>query len=338
MILVTGGTGHLGSHVLYELVKKNRPVRAIYRNIDHLTITREVFSYYEPSDDLFNKIEWAEADINDYYTLHTCLKGITQVFHTAGYVSFNDKESLKLNHVNAEGTANIVNACLETGNISLCYVSSIAALGKLSDGIPVNETILWNQGGKVSAYSKSKYQAEMEVWRGIHEGLNAVIVNPSVIIGPGMWLGPGRNLWKSVQKGLNFYADGSAGYVDVRDVAAVMVWLTDQKISGERYILNSGHMSNREFLEILAGGLKTKAPQQRITPFISELALLFESVRAFIAGSEKRFNRRTFKIATSRFSYSNEKIRLLSGFDFLSVEESLKSATDIYGRLKQKKF
>ncbi|HEX2396164.1 MAG TPA: NAD-dependent epimerase/dehydratase family protein, partial [Bacteroidales bacterium] len=277
MILVTGGTGHLGSHVLYELVKKNKPVRAIYRNINHLSTTREVFSYYESGDDSFNKIEWIEADINDYYALCNSLRGISHVFHTAGYVSFNDKERVKLNHINADGTANIVNACLETGNIRLCHVSSIAALGELADGLPVNETILWNQGETASAYAKSKYQAEMEVWRGIHEGLNALIVNPSVIIGPGMWLGPGRNLWKSVQQGLGFYAIGSAGYVDVRDVASIMIWLSDLEISGERFILNSGHMTHREFLGSLAKGLKAKEPHISVTPFLSRVALIIES-------------------------------------------------------------
>jgi len=336
MILVTGGTGHIGSHVLYELIKKHASVRALYRNRDHINRTREVFSYYESGEDAFNQIEWVAADINDYYSLISSLRNISLVFHTAGYVTFNDKEKDKLYHVNAEGTANVVNACLESGNTRLCHVSSVATLGKISDNLPVTEGILWNHGKTASAYAKSKYHAEMEVWRGINEGLDAFIVNPSVIIGPGMWLGPGSMLWQSVLQGLRFYPAGSAGYIDVRDLAFIMIKLSEMKITGERFIVNAGHMAHREFLSLLAKGLNVKEPDIRITPFLSNLALVIEAVRAFVSRSEKRFNHRTIKIASENLSYSGEKLRSLTQLDYLPVEESIRSATEIYNYIKTK--
>jgi len=334
MILVTGGTGLLGSHLLYELVKRNQPVRALYRTIQNQARTKEIFSFYETGDSAFNRIEWVKADINDYYAVCNSLHDISLVFHTAGYVTFNDREKKKLNHINTEGTANVVNACLESGRVKLCYVSSVATLGELADNLPVSESILWNQGKSASAYAKSKYMAEMEVWRGIHEGLNAFIVNPSVIIGPGMWMGPGSKLWLSVEKGLKFYPAGSTGYVDVRDVATIMIRLSELGITGERYILVAGHMKHKDLLSLLARGLNVREPYIQVTPLLSKAALLFESLGAFITHSKRRFNRRTIKIAGENLTYSNTKIRELLGVNFFPIEKSVQSAIDIYNLKK----
>lgn len=338
MILVTGGTGHLGSHLLYELVKKNKPVRAIYRNKESLKKTREIFCYYQHNDNIFNTIEWVEADINDYYSLCQCLKDVSLVFHAAGYVTFNDKEKEKLNHINVEGTANIVNACLESGVSKLGYVSSIAGLGEAFDNEPVTETGVWNQNNSSSAYGKSKYLAEMEVWRGINEGLRAFIVNPSVITGPGMWLGPSSNLWKSVQKGLKYYPKGSTGYIDVRDVASVMVKLSEMDISGERYILNAGHMSHLNIMTLLARGLNARGPGILINSSLANAALIFESIRSFVTRSDKRFNRRTIQIANKNLLYSGDKIKALLGTDFITVEESIRSAIQVFNNLGKSEF
>ncbi len=226
MILVTGATGHLGSHVLYELTHANKFVRALYRDHGKINQVKRIFGYYRSDyPTLFNRIEWMQGDINDYNNLLSCMQDVDQVYHTAGLVSFNDNDRKNLNKINIAGTANIVNACLETGVNKLCHVSSIAALGELESNEPVGEDLIWNQGSSASAYAISKYKGEMEVWRGIYEGLNAVIVNPSVIIGPGMWMGPAGQLFNRILKGLNFFPAGSSGYVDVRDVATAMVKL-----------------------------------------------------------------------------------------------------------------
>lgn len=337
MNLVTGGTGHLGSHILFELVMENRPVRALYRNKENLNRTKEIFSFYKDGETAFEHIEWVEADINDYYAVAGSFKDVSHVFHTAGYVTFDDKQNKKLHHVNAEGTANIVNACLESENVKLYHVSSIATLGEPGGEMVIDEGTLWNHGKSASAYAKSKYMGEMEVWRGIHEGLHAVIVNPSVIIGPGMWLGPGTSLWQSVLKGLRFYPVGSSGYVDVRDVASILVRLSKTDISGERFILNAGQLTHKEFLSALATGLHKRAPYIRATPFLTKTALLGETLRASITHTKRRFNRRTIIIANKNLNYSGKKVRELLNFKFIPVEESVKMAVEIYNRQVLKK-
>jgi nucleoside-diphosphate-sugar epimerase len=170
----------------------------------------------------------------------------------------------------------------------------------------------------------------MEVWRGIHEGLNAVIVNPSVIIGPGMWMGPGRQLFYAIQEGLKYYPLGSSGYVDVRDVARIMVSLSGKPVTGERFILNAGQMTHREFMQHLATAFGKQGPEIPVTPLLASAAVISESIRAFFSGSAPRINRRTFKIASENLSYSNNKIREALGFTFIPIEDSVKSSVQLF--------
>jgi dihydroflavonol-4-reductase len=323
MILVTGATGHLGSHLLYELVKANRSVRALYRDRNKLAFVKKIFSYYQPDDpEMFSSIEWVQADINDYLTLTECMKDVKQVYHIAGLVSFNDSNSKQLNLINAKGTSNIVNACCEAGVGKLCHVSSIATLGEISDHKMVHENEIWNQGSSASAYAISKFRGEMEVWRGIYEGLNAVIVNPSVIIGPGTWEGPGKHLFSTIVKGLKYYPSGSSGYVDVRDVARCMVRLTDSELTGERYIVNAENITHRTYINLLADAMGSPRPRILITPCIAKIATVAETIRAAFTGLPPRINRRTLEIAAETLSYSNKKICDAIGIKFIPIEES----------------
>ena len=188
MILVTGGTGLVGSHLLYELTLKNEFVRAIYRNEKKLSVVKKIFSYYTKTPDLlFNKIQWIQADLLDVTLLIEAFKDVRWVYHCAAFVSLEPNKYLKLRKTNIEGTANIVNLCLSNGIEKLCYVSSVAALGKPLNNLEIDENSLWNPEAPNSLYGITKYGAEMEVWRGTQEGLNAVIVNPGVILGPGIW-------------------------------------------------------------------------------------------------------------------------------------------------------
>jgi nucleoside-diphosphate-sugar epimerase len=333
MYLVTGATGLLGSHVLYELATSGKPLRALYRDKTKIENTRQIFSFYTSDNSIFNKIEWAEADICNYHSVLKSLQGISAVFHVAGEVTFNDRDKKILNRINTGGTANIVNACQEYENIRLCHVSSIATLGELEDGLPVDENVIWNKGKAASAYSLSKYKGEMEVWRGINEGLEAFIVNPSVIIGPGMWLGPGKELFLRMKKGLKFYPPGSSGYVDVRDVARIMVILMDSGVSGERFILTSGNISHKEFMGILAAGLGSAAPVKLITPVLANAVLLYEGIRSLFTCKPPRVNPQTFKIANSELTYSNAKITGKLGYTFRRIEDSLNDAVKVYKKI-----
>jgi nucleoside-diphosphate-sugar epimerase len=331
MILVTGATGILGSHILYGLASEGKPVRALYRDKRATEKTRKIFNFYVGEDDsFFSRIEWVQADINDFYSLGNALDGVSHVYHAAGMVSFNDRDKKKLKRVNTDGTANMVNACLEAGNVSLCHVSSIATLGEPEDEKTISEDIIWNRGHAASAYAISKHRGEMEVWRGINEGLNAVIVNPSVIIGPGMWTGPGKELFNTIQKGLKFYPRGSSGYVDVRDVARIMITLSENGIYGERFILNAGNMSNKDFINLLAENLGKKGPQIEISDFMARTAVIAEYIRAFITAGKPRITLLTLTIAAEELYYSNKKISEKLHIDFIPIEQSLQEAANLY--------
>ena len=335
MILLTGATGQLGSHLLYELTRAGKTVRALYRNENRVEVVKRIFSFYQPEyTGIFKKIEWFQADINDFHALTESMRDVNVVYHTAGLVSFRNNDRKKLNHTNIEGTANVVNACLE-GNAKLYHVSSIAALGESTTNEPIDENIIWNQGSAASAYSISKFKGEMEVWRGIYEGLDAVIVNPSVIIGPGMSLGPGKQLFNSLLKGLKFYPSGSSGYVDVRDVARIMVMLSESRITGERFIVSAGNFPHRKVLSLLSEALNRPIPRIPLAPFLAKSAVIAESLRAALTGIPPRINRQTLRIAAENLSYSNAKINNALQLEFIPLEESLKSSVKFFNFFNQ---
>jgi nucleoside-diphosphate-sugar epimerase len=333
MIFVTGATGLLGSHLLYELALLNRPIRALFRDEEKKAFVKKVFGFYHPEPlELFKRVEWFQGDINDQQAISEAIKGVKQVFHIAGFVSFNDRDKKRLTHVNAGGTACIVNACLEAGNIKLCHVSSIATLGELAPNELINEEVIWNRGTAASAYAISKFRAEMEVWRGIHEGLNAVIVNPSVIIGPGLWDSTGNHLFQSILKGLNYYTLGSSGYVDVRDVARIMVSLMDNDISGERFILNAENISHQKLINLMCIALNRALPKIAVAPWMTGGAVILEKIRAVLTGSGPRINRRILEIAAEKNFYSNKKITDTLHVKFMSVEESVNSTVKLFNK------
>ncbi|HJZ38990.1 MAG TPA: NAD-dependent epimerase/dehydratase family protein [Bacteroidales bacterium] len=331
MIFLTGASGLLGSHVLYELVRSGRPVKALYRNKDKLPLVEKIFSYYaRDAVKLMKSIEWVRGDVVDYYALRECMTGANLVFHAAGMVSFMDNDKKDVMRINAHGTANVVNACMELGVGKLCFVSSIAALGESTRGEPVHENMLWNAESDVSAYAVSKFQAEMEVWRGIHEGLQAVIVNPSVIIGPGMWYKSIAQLINMVSRGLRYYPAGSGGYVDVRDVARAMIILTDSNISGERFIINAENIPHRDLVNAIAKLLNRSVPDKLMTPVLMKTICILERIRSVITGTPRRVNWRTLKIAADTAAYSNQKITEAIGLQFIPVKESVEFVVNTY--------
>jgi len=329
--MVTGATGFLGAHVLFELVSKGSPVKAFYRDEKKIDLVKKIFGYYcTDITALWDRIEWVAGDILDYYSMMEQFKEVTEVYHTAGLVSFNRKDQEKLKHINIQGTANIVNTCLELGIGKLCHVSSIASLGESDDAEFIDENMLWNPGVSASAYAISKFNGEMEVWRGIHEGLQAVVVNPSVIIGPGMWLGSAGNLLENMRKGLRFYPEGSSGYVDVRDVAMIMVKLLEGNCFGERFIISAENLTHRSLLNCIAGAMNQPQPDQSITRTLMKAVTLAESIRSLFTGHPPRITLKMLEIANEELAYSNNKIRNKLKIDFIPIQDSVKISISIY--------
>lgn len=324
MILVTGGTGLLGSHLLFDLVKLGKPVRAIFRKSGRKEMVRKVFSYYSDNpDQLFNNIQWFEADLLDSGAMEKAMDGITEIYHAGAIVSFYPEDHKQMLKVNVLGTADLVNLALERNIARFCYVSSIATLGRAENDGESNEDTFWVPSRKNSIYSQSKYGAEREVWRGIAEGLNAVIVNPSVILGPGYWE-ENSGLFRLVYQGLNYYTRGVNGYVDVRDVARAMIRVMEQNEFGERFIVSSENLSYQQVFTLMAKYLGKSAPSVNVPPALTQIAWRVEAVRSFFTRSKAEITREMATTTAQVYTYSNKKIRERIGFEFITAEESIR--------------
>jgi dihydroflavonol-4-reductase len=325
MILVTGGTGLLGSHLLFDLVRNGETVRAVKRKTSNTDAVKKVFSYYsDQPEELFRKIEWVEADIMDFSLMEEALEGADKVYHAGAVVSFYPKDHKAMLKVNIEGTANLVNLCLHHKIGKFCYISSVATLGRAeNDGITDEETY-WQPSKKNSVYSISKYGAEREVWRGMEEGLNAYIINPSVILGPGFWDGGNSGLFSLVWNGLKYYTKGINGFVDVRDVSKAMIMLMKSDISRERFVVSSENCSYQQVFGYIAKYLGKPAPSVNVPFYLTDLAWRIEAVRSFIMRTLPEVTREMAVTTTQEYIYSNEKIRKATGFFFKPVESSVR--------------
>ena len=329
MILVTGGTGLVGSHLLYQLISKGYSVRAFIRKKSNIEKVRKVFSYYtENFNDLIDKIEWFYGDILDIYKLEEAFKGVTKVYHCAALISFNNKNKTELLKVNIEGTENVVNLCIEQNIEKLCYVSSIASLGGSENGDFITEKNLWTPSDNHSIYSISKFKSEMEVWRGIQEGLNAVIVNPSVILGPGFWKSGSGELFSKAQKGMFFYTSGKTGFVDVRDVAKCMIELAESNISNERFILNSENLSYKDLFCEISTAFGVRKPRFNAGKNLLKLALIADSILSFVRIKKKEITKSIVKSSLNKSQYSNQKIKESIDFKFIPINETVRFSTD----------
>ena len=331
MVLVTGGTGLLGSHLLFELIHSGEDVKAIKRHQSDISHVKNIFSYYtDNADYYFSKIKWVDADLLDTYSLSEAMNGISDVYHCAAIVSFNKKDKGLMMKVNVEGTSNIVNVALENNIRKFCYVSSIASLGRIdNDGI-IDENTHWKATGKNSLYAVSKYYAENEVWRGINEGLDAVIVNPSIIFGPGFWHKGSNELIKTLHNGLKFYPLGVNGFVDVRDVSHIMVSLLKSDISAQRFILSSANMSYKELSELFSKHLKVNPPLFKVGRFSTELYWRFEYVKSLFSNSRPLVTKETANTSCEKFYYSNDKVKNVLNFEFIPLEDTVKFLSEIF--------
>lgn len=335
MILVTGGTGLVGAHLLFELTNSGQQVKALKREQSNTSWVRKIFSYYtDRVDELFSQIDWVEGDILDYLSLEDALKGITSIYHCAAIVSFHgDDHDMMLNN-NVKGTGNLIDAAIHNGVSRFCHVSSIAALGKTQDGSEINEETYWTPSKRKSGYSLSKFFSEMEVWRGIEEGLDAVIVNPSIIMGPGNWEIGSPKLFQSIWKGLNYYTKGISGFVDVRDVVKAMILLMDEtqfeQVKNQRFILNAGNMSYQEFFNNIADGLNKPRPKSFASDIKLHLAWRMAKAASFFTGKRPMITRETVSGTNQKNQYSGEKITRITGFKYRSLKKSISNIAEIF--------
>lgn len=323
MILVTGGTGLVGAHLLLHLTEKGENVRAIYRNIATLEKPKKLFKQNQ-QDDLFQKIDWVEADILDIPSLEIAFENIDYVYHCAAMISFDPKEENLLRKVNIEGTANIVNFCVAKDVKKLCYVSSIAALGDVtSNATIITEKTEWDPEVYHSDYAISKYGAEMEVWRGLQEGLAVVIVNPGVILGATIWRTGSGLIFEQLKNGLSFYTKGQTGYVSVTDVAKAMTKLMHSSISGDRYTLVAEHFTYEAIINLIATKMGVKPPRFYAKPWITSVAWRLDWISATFFGRKRKLSKFGAQSIHNVDWYSNEKIKNTPNFEFQSIENAI---------------
>ncbi|MBV9989596.1 MAG: NAD-dependent epimerase/dehydratase family protein [Chitinophagaceae bacterium] len=312
MVLITGATGLLGSHLLKKLVNDGQTVKALYRS---------EIPQIEGSD----KAIWVQGDILDTVSLEEAMAGVEYVYHCAAMVSFNPRKKAQMHKVNVEGTANVVNACLDAGVKRLLHVSSIAAMGRIREDSPINEDMVWSEETSNSEYGKTKYLAELETWRGIGEGLDVVIVNPVIILGAGNWEKGSSEIFKSAYEEFPWYTEGVSGFVDVEDVVRAMVMLMHAvKITGERFIISADNYPFRSMFTWIARNFNKRPPHRKVTPLIAGLVWRWEAIKSFFTGKDPMLTRETARTAAAKVQIDNRKIqRFFPNFKYSSMDDSL---------------
>ncbi|MBF4493786.1 NAD-dependent epimerase/dehydratase family protein [Flavobacterium sp. MR2016-29] len=333
MVLVTGGTGLVGAHLLLHLIENGENVRAIYRNSNNIQKTKSLFELYKKAF-LFEKINWIEADILDVPSLEIAFADVNYVYHCAALISFDPKDEDALRKTNIEGTANMVNFSIAKGVKKFCFVSSIAALGDLAaHETYITEETDWNPEKPHSDYAISKYGAEMEVWRAVQEGLDVIILNPGVILAkiPTAKIyneGSGQ-LYTKVADGLYFYTLGNTGFITVDDVVRIASELMKSDIKNERFTLIADNIVFRDILNTIAEALKVKKPSIHATPLIMNLLWIADVIFSTLFFQKRRMTKATAKASYSKNLYSNEKIKTALGTVFLDVHQYIKDVSKI---------
>lgn len=333
MDFVTGGTGLLGAHVLFDLLKNGRSVRALKRSNSKTGFLKDLAPFYGVSEGQLNSVEWVDADLLHPLELEKAMLGCTHVYHCAAFVSFDPRDREKLFEVNIVGTANMVNAALSAEIKKFCFVSSTAAVGKSKFEEVVTEEASWSNNDKHSNYGISKHYAEREVWRGMEEGLNVVIVNPCIIVGPGQWGKSSTDLFNKVWNGFKFYATGSNAFVDVRDVSRIMLQLMHSDIQGERFLLIGENRTFKSFFDEVAKALGKPAPTVKVSPFLTGLAWRLAWIQARLTGTRPFITQETARNAQSKVEYSNDKIKQALDVNFTPLRQSVEHAASVF--LKQ---
>lgn len=323
MILVTGGTGLVGAHLLLHLMQQGKQVKAIHRKSSDLTSVEKVFSYYSAaSRQLFKNIRWVEADLLDIPALEIAFEEVTQVYHCAALISFDPNDYERLRTVNIEGTKNIVNLCIAFQISKLCYVSSIGTIGRTMDGRPATEETEWTNH-TTNVYALSKMDAELEVWRGAQENVPAVIVNPGVIVGPGFWDAGTGLLFQNAYKARKHYPPGGTAFVSVKDVVSIMTQLMESSITNERFIVAAENLSYKEILDRLTKEFNKSGPQIKLKFWQLEILWRLDKIANLLTGRGRKLTKNSVRSLRKTQWFKNSKSKELLGFSYSSLDDTI---------------
>jgi dihydroflavonol-4-reductase len=310
---LTGATGLIGSHLARHLLAAGHQVEALKRGTSRLDLVR----------DIADQIQWVEGDIMDISLLNQCFARADRVVHAAAMVTFQAGQAEAMRRVNVEGTANVVNACLESGVKKLCYVSSVAALGKPGPDGLITEKSVWDAETFPTRYAESKQFGEREAWRGWAEGLATVIVNPSVVLGEGLPDQSTGPLFGYVAKGGQYYAPGLINVVDVLDVARAIHQLCESQVSGERFVLNASDLSYQTFFAQVAAIMGTRVPSRLLSPMLAGVAWRLAQAAALFTGKPPQLTKELAEAAMQKHHYSTQKIEEVLDFRFTPIDQTI---------------
>lgn len=304
-VMITGATGLVGTHLIADLLG-----RAVAEGAEEYRITAAAHS-----DESWKKLDWLllkrglaggphRRVVAGLEYIDDC-RGLMReerpdiVFNCAARVAVGKaRDGEKLVTRNVEITHNVVTAALEMPEEErplLIHVSSVAALGGTAgpSGCIDENAVMENLAG-ASAYARSKFLSENEVWRGAAHGLRVAVVNPAVILGAmapqsGFWL---NELFKAMRKGANrFWIEGETAFVAADDVARAMVLLAETpRTWGKRYILSAENLPYRRFLNQVAQALCLPRPRIRLPRWLMRMAVPFAPSMAAVIAPHKRYD------------------------------------------------
>ena len=330
MVLVTGGTGLVGSHLLLQLVQKDTPVKAIYRQGSNLQRVVTIFSYYVNNpQELFDKIEWVHADLLDVPALEIAFLNVEYVYHAAAFISFNPKDYSLLKKMNVTGTANIVNLCITNSIKKLAYVSTIGTIGKSYPNELATEENEWKEN-HVNVYALTKYKAELEVWRASQENVPVVIINPGVIVGPGFWGSGSGALFTTAKKGHSYYPPGGTGFVSVADVTQILIGLMVSETENERFITVSDNLSFKEILSLIVPKLGKKSPKTELKFWQLQIGRYGDWLLNVLTKKGRRITKNSINSLKHREFYSSEKIKNTLPMEFSDLEKTINHCCSIF--------
>ncbi len=313
MIFVTGASGLIGSFICRKLIGEGYSVKALRRPTTDLKLLVDVQ----------DKIDWIEGDLLNVSEVETYLAGADKVIHCAGYVSYDKREEELIYQTNVEGTANLVNAAVNQNVKLFLHFSSVASIGKDKNTRISTEDTQWIEEENISTYARSKHQSELEVWRGWAEGLNTIIINPSLVLGPGDWEKSSTQVFKYIYEENRFYTSGIVNYVDVRDVAEVTLRLLNLEFKGERFIVNAGNVSYRGLFEAIAASMGKKPPSVKVNNAMIRLTIILEKLRSKLLGTKPLVTEELSSVSKNQHVYANDKLKNAVNITFRELEETV---------------
>lgn len=319
-VFITGGTGFVGAYLIAYLLEKGYQVRALKRKTSPMGLVGR----------FADQVEWVEGSLGDSSFLEETLADIDHVYHSAAMISFAPDGLDQMLKVNTEGTANMVNASLYVGVEKFLQVSSIAALGHKENRTHMTEKSEWENSKYNTGYAISKFKAECEVWRAIEEGLNAVIVNPSMIMGAGYWDVGTNNMFSQIEKERGYYPQGKTGFVDVRDVAKMSIALMESDISAERFLLSAENWTYKDLFDLISELLGCKTATKALPDWLGNVLSALDWVRAKLTGKPRALTKEIFRGMQAQRNYSNDKIKEALGMDFIPIAQTLRETIPMY--------